>query len=186
MKIIQPHNIASKFVEKEDFERAKNDYLSMVEYLSSRPEIYALAHSQITDCVPLRFFVFNVYNKFIYDMCHCLGNQGTLLINSGIIINPEIHFIHEKNKIRNIESCASIPEKNFLIHRHKKIGVKFHDSDYLFGALQEKTRKLSMTFSGFMAYLFQHEIDHTNGINICDNGEEISTIGIQRVHDANY
>lgn len=74
------------------------------------------------------------------------------------IINPKI-FSASRETEKSREGCLSIPGREVTIMRHKKIKVRFLDK---FG----KEQKLKA--SGLLAQVFQHEIDHLDGILILE------------------
>lgn len=58
----------------------------------------------------------------------------------------------------DVEACLSIPGREYQVTRYKNITVDFGNS--------------TGSFSGRVAQIFQHEVDHLNGILICDHGKE--------------
>lgn len=77
------------------------------------------------------------------------------------LINPEItSFSEEKEK--DWEGCLSIPGIRGLVPRHKSIKVKYLTRD---GISKEDE------FSDFVARIFQHELDHLDGIVFLDRME---------------
>jgi peptide deformylase len=77
------------------------------------------------------------------------------------IINPEIlHCSHEK--IKDWEGCLSVPSIRGLVPRHTQITVRYYDQQ---GNEQKKE------FTGFIARIFQHELDHLNGLTFIDQLE---------------
>ncbi|MFA9407885.1 MAG: peptide deformylase [Candidatus Dadabacteria bacterium] len=79
-------------------------------------------------------------------------------LGSIALINPAItSFSEEKEK--DWEGCLSIPGIRGLVPRHKTIKVKYQTRD---GVLVENE------FSDFIARIFQHELDHLNGIVFLD------------------
>ena len=58
------------------------------------------------------------------------------------------------------EGCLSIPDIYGKVPRYNKVKVK---------ALDTNLNKIELTASGFLARVFQHEIDHTNGIVFIDH-----------------
>ena len=74
------------------------------------------------------------------------------------IINPQVTSKSFKKTFLE-EGCLSIPRKFGLVKRPEKITVKFFD-------LNGKMLKLKL--DGFVAKVFQHEIDHLNGVLISD------------------
>ena len=76
-----------------------------------------------------------------------------------IFINTEI----EKSFgdiVMDYEGCLSIPDIYGKVPRYNKVKVK---------ALDTNLNKIELTASGFLARVFQHEIDHTNGIVFIDH-----------------
>jgi peptide deformylase len=76
-----------------------------------------------------------------------------------IFINPEITK-YEGDVIEDYEGCLSITDVYGKVPRHSKVRVK---------ALNEKGKQIRITVDGFLARVFQHEIDHTNGIVFIDH-----------------
>lgn len=97
-----------------------------------------------------------------------------------VFINPEIVWSSSKktkkgvprrgNKFNRFEGCLSIPNIWGLVHRPEKIKLRYQTLDPKLKtndlprrqAGQRLTTK-SRTFSGFLATIIQHEIDHLNG-----------------------
>ena len=74
-------------------------------------------------------------------------------------INPEI--VKAEGKIvEDYEGCLSVPNVYGKVARHDKVKVK---------ALDVNGREFRVTAEGFLARIFQHEIDHTNGIVFIDH-----------------
>ena len=69
-------------------------------------------------------------------------------------INPEI-ISRSWEKEKDREGCLSLPELWLNIWRSKKIKII---------ALNEKNGKIEIDANGFLARVFQHEIDHLNGV----------------------
>lgn len=68
------------------------------------------------------------------------------------IINPEI--IHSESEDISEEGCLSVPGYYEYIKRYKKVIVT---------GLTLDNRPFQMEYDGFLARVFQHEIDHLNG-----------------------
>jgi peptide deformylase len=79
-----------------------------------------------------------------------------------VFINPEITKL-EGELLEDHEGCLSITDVYGLVPRHSKIRVK---------ALNEEGREVRVKAEGFLARVFQHEIDHTNGIVFIDHIED--------------
>lgn len=76
-----------------------------------------------------------------------------------VFINPEITKF-EGTKIDDYEGCLSIKDIYGKVPRYEKVKVK---------ALDENGQQVRLTADGFLARVFQHEIDHTNGIVFIDH-----------------
>lgn len=74
-------------------------------------------------------------------------------------INPEItKFAGEL--IEDFEGCLSVPNIYGKVIRYSKVKVK---------ALDVNGKEFRISAEGFLARIFQHEIDHTNGIVFIDH-----------------
>lgn len=76
-----------------------------------------------------------------------------------IFINPEITKFEGAIE-EDFEGCLSVKDIYGLVPRYTKVRVK---------ALNENGRPVRITAEGFLARVFQHEIDHTNGIVFIDH-----------------
>lgn len=84
------------------------------------------------------------------------------------IVNPEITYFSEE-KVKDWEGCLSIPGIRGLVPRHKTIKVKYQTRD---------GEEIENEFSDFIARIFQHELDHLDGIvflDRIDNNKELVT-----------
>jgi peptide deformylase len=75
-----------------------------------------------------------------------------------ILVNPEIVKASEE-KVMGIEGCLSIPGLVGEVERHEAIQVK---------ALNRHGKPVKLKVDGWMARIFQHEIDHLNGVLFTD------------------
>ena len=82
------------------------------------------------------------------------------------IINPEIISSSEDTE-EDWEGCLSIPGIRGFVPRHREIEVRYYDR---LGA--EKTGKMK----DFLARIFQHELDHLDGIVFLDRLKSIRDI----------
>lgn len=73
------------------------------------------------------------------------------------IINPEI--IYTEGKEVDVEGCLSIPGRQGLVERPKKVKVK---------ALNEEGKEVIIKGEGLLARALCHEIDHLDGILYID------------------
>ena len=77
-----------------------------------------------------------------------------------------------KNAQCEVEGCLSVPEVQMTIHRSEKIKVRYYTAE---GHVVKKT------LTGFMAKLFQHELDHLDGRLMIDNQvEEVEFLNDER------
>jgi peptide deformylase len=76
-----------------------------------------------------------------------------------VFINPEITK-YEGEIEEDYEGCLSIKDVYGKVPRHTRVKIK---------ALDEAGRPFRVTAEGFLARVFQHEIDHTNGVVFIDH-----------------
>lgn len=76
-----------------------------------------------------------------------------------VFINPVITK-YEGIIESDFEGCLSVPDVYGKVPRHTKVRVKAQDIN---------GREFRITAEGFLARVFQHEIDHTNGIVFIDH-----------------
>ncbi len=79
-----------------------------------------------------------------------------------VLVNPE--FVYQKGKQVVLESCLSIPGKEFTLRRAKIVKIRGLTLD-----------GVERSFRGrdLLAQVFQHEIDHLNGVLIDSIGVRI-------------
>lgn len=70
-----------------------------------------------------------------------------------VFINPEITKLEGLIE-EDFEGCLSVPDVYGRVKRHTRVKVK---------ALNLEGKQFRITAEGFLARVFQHEIDHTNG-----------------------
>ena len=80
-----------------------------------------------------------------------------------VLINPEIIKTSEE-KVLGVEGCLSIPGLIGEVERHEAIQVK---------ALNRHGAPVKHKVSGWMARIFQHEIDHLNGVLFTDKAVRV-------------
>jgi peptide deformylase len=74
------------------------------------------------------------------------------------LINPEIVKASEE-KVTGVEGCLSIPNLVGEVERHEAIQIK---------ALNRHGQPMKVKASGWLARIFQHEVDHLNGVVFTD------------------
>jgi len=102
------------------------------------PEGVGLSTNQIGRCE--RFFVAKIGEEF------------------AVFFNPEIHTFSPKKKIF-FEGCLSIPDYYGETKRPISTKVSY---------INEKGEKITKTLRGISSWIFQHEVDHMNGILFMD------------------
>ncbi len=80
-----------------------------------------------------------------------------------VIVNPEITQKSEET-VMGIEGCLSIPELVGEVERHTAITVK---------ALNRRGQPVKYKISGWLARIFQHEIDHLDGVVYTDRATRV-------------
>jgi peptide deformylase len=78
---------------------------------------------------------------------------------SYVLINPEI-VKYSKEMVEGQEGCLSIPTWYGLVERSQWIEIKAQDV---------KGRKFKLKVDDYLARIFQHEIDHLDGILFLDH-----------------
>lgn len=80
-----------------------------------------------------------------------------------VVINPEIVEASEE-KVLGIEACLSVPQMAGEVDRHQKIVVKGHN---------RHGKAIKIKTNGWLARIFQHEIDHLEGVLFTDRATRI-------------
>ncbi len=77
-----------------------------------------------------------------------------------LMINPEILEASVETFDEIEEWCLSLPKtKRGYVARHKEIKLKYYD---------EKMKEKTLRISGLASAIFQHELDHLNGVLYID------------------
>lgn len=132
--------------------------LAMKEALSKEKFGVAIAAPQIGE--PLRIFV--VAGKVLASRA---GEDYDKEVHTDqVFINPEVVKISKKMKTGD-EGCLSVPGKyGTKVDRYEKMTISHYDE---FGERHERGA------SSFLARIFQHEIDHLNGVLYIDVATEV-------------
>lgn len=128
--------------------------------LAKEEEGVAIAAPQIG--IPLRIFV---VSKKIFQLLDAGKNSGKQ-IDDLVFINPEITKISKKKEEME-EGCLSVRDYYGKTKRAGKATVRAYDKN---GRLFERGG------SGLLAQIFQHEIDHLNGILFTDTAKDVQKI----------
>ena len=89
-----------------------------------------------------------------------LGNPNAE--NFEFYINPRIEYATKKSLQEGEEGCLSIPEIRLIAERFDKIKVIYFD---------QKGNRIKKPIAGFLSRLFQHELDHLNGVLMVENSK---------------
>ncbi len=76
-----------------------------------------------------------------------------------VFINPEIMKL-EGEIVEDYEGCLSVTDIYGKVPRYSKARIR---------ALDENGKTVRLKAEGFLARIFQHEVDHTNGIMFVDH-----------------
>lgn len=79
------------------------------------------------------------------------------------VINPQIIEMSVKETVLE-EACLSFPGIHVKVSRPDAIRVKY---------LNERNETVEAELNGFPAKVFQHEIDHLNGLAIIDHASKV-------------
>ncbi len=74
-----------------------------------------------------------------------------------VLINPEL--VSSEGKIKYKEGCLSFPGLTVEVERARKVKVR---------GLSEEGEEVELELEGFPAIVFQHELDHLDGITFID------------------
>lgn len=127
----------------------------MRDAMAEQKDGVALAAPQIG--VPLRIFV--VSGTLLSQADKTYKGDGSDLV----FINPELtKFSREKKELE--EGCLSVRWLYGKIKRSSKVTLT---------SLNEKGEAVKRGASGLLAQIFQHEVDHLNGILFTDHAKEV-------------
>jgi peptide deformylase len=122
----------------------------MVETLRSAPGV-GLAAPQVS--IPQRLIVVEFGDE----------EDETILPKLYTLINPEITR-HSLETVTGIEGCLSVPNLIGEVERYESVTVK---------SLNRQGKPIKIKSKGWLARIFQHEIDHLNGIIFTDLATEV-------------
>jgi peptide deformylase len=80
-----------------------------------------------------------------------------------VVINPEITARSEE-VVDGIEGCLSLPGYAGNVLRHEAVSVK---------ALNRKGKPIKLKARGWLARIFQHELDHLDGVLFIDRASKV-------------
>jgi peptide deformylase len=80
-----------------------------------------------------------------------------------VLMNPEILRTSEE-VIEGIEACLSVPDLAGVVDRFEEVTVK---------GINRQGKSVKIKASGWLARIFQHEIDHVDGIVFTDRAKRV-------------
>jgi len=80
------------------------------------------------------------------------------LMQPTVMINPSFAPLSDQQE-NDWEGCLSIPGIRALVPRYQEIAIRYTDTD---------GQSVGQTLNGFVARVFQHEIDHLEGLVYLD------------------
>jgi peptide deformylase len=78
------------------------------------------------------------------------------------LVNPRISW-HSRQTVEGVEGCLSLPGIVGEVERFQEVRVE---------ALNRHGKKFNMRFQGWLARIFQHEVDHLDGVLFTDHIED--------------
>jgi peptide deformylase len=142
---VKPHKKISKNVRERDLSIVMRDAHIMYNLCYTQHGLYAgalaIAHPQINDKHPLRFFVTH---------------------ERKIIINP-VMVNHTRHPVERMEGCLSFPDRRMtLVKRYHKCEFEYQT----IGDNGDLTDTIHADLSGTLAAIYQHELNHLDGVYI--------------------
>ena len=144
---VPPHKKKSVEVTEKNLKVVLQDSVKMVMMCQTPhgmyPAAYAIAHPQINDRKPLRFFV---------------THEGDLVINPKIVR-------HTRHPVHSEEGCMTYPDGPMVtVPRWNKCEVEYQTLD----GDNKITEVIKRNLSSKEAKVYQHEIDHLDGTYVYD------------------
>ena len=135
-------------------ENSKKDIKFLIDSFLARGDALGLAAPQIG--ISKRMVIFKNKN---------LDERGAVKSEKDydVLINPRITQLRG-DKDKTTEGCLSCPDISVEVTRYKEIKVKAYDRE---------GRKINKRYTGFLARVVQHELDHLDGKLIIDQGGSI-------------
>ncbi|MEW5700713.1 MAG: peptide deformylase [Candidatus Zixiibacteriota bacterium] len=93
-------------------------------------------------------------------------HEGTMLAERSVVINPELTFLTDE-EVAFFEGCLSIPDFRGRVPRPRKIRLR---------GLNRHGSRIDREVEGFPAVVYQHEVDHLNGVVFLDRMRDFSTL----------
>lgn len=80
-----------------------------------------------------------------------------------VLANPQFTWFSEE-KVTDLEGCLSVPGLTGTVERSEAVSLK---------ALNRFGKPIKLNVDGWLARIFQHEIDHLNGVLYIDKALEV-------------
>ena len=97
------------------------------------------------------------------------------------MINPKIKILEKDSYLNSYEGCLSVPNLRGMVKRYCKIQVNYYD---------EEAKFRSETINNFSAIVYQHEIDHLDGIlftdRVTNNCSLVTYSNYIKFHESKY
>ena len=135
--------------------RAKKDIATLINAFMKRDDALGLAAPQIG--ISKKIVIFKNKN---FDIKGAPKSKD----DYDVLVNPRITQIRGDLEKMN-EGCLSCPDINVEISRATEIKVRAYDQD---------GRKVNKRYTGFLARIVQHELDHIEGRLIIDHEGTLS------------
>ncbi len=100
-------------------------------------------------------------------------SEDRVLSERSAVINPEITFLTDQ-QIAFFEGCLSIPDFRGRVPRIKRIRLKGFD---------RSGKPIDREVEGFPAVVYQHELDHLNGVVFLDRMLDLKTLSYLSEYD---
>jgi peptide deformylase len=110
--------------------------------------------------LPLRVFVFAVDERVA-------KRRGVNAIKGGVFFNSTLEYVGEK-KVADWEGCLSVPFLGGEVPRYEKVILRGIDGN---------GEPVEVKVEEFLARIFQHEIDHTDGHVYLDRMPDLTSLG---------
>lgn len=125
--------------------------------LHREPDGVAIAAPQVGET--LRIFI---VAGFVFDLKK--KNLSGTKSPDRIFINPKIKKVSKETKWIPGEGCLSVRWIYGTAKRHKQATIEAYD---------HHGKKFTLSSSGLLAQIFQHEVDHLNGVLFIDHAKDI-------------
>ena len=111
--------------------------------------------------------IFYSYRVCVIEVMNNTRYKNIPNIPLKILVNPKIEVINSENKFVSYEGCLSVPNLRGKVERYSNIKVSYYN---------EKGKFIKEKLNGFPAIVYQHEIDHLDGILFTDRIKDIKTL----------